>query len=132
MILVANLLSGLRILILEDEYLIAMDIEQLCRDHGAVDVVIASRLSDLDGAKAAAQFDAAVLDIMIGGESTLAFAGEIKEKGVPFIFASGYTDTQEIFEAFPGVILVGKPYSGADLVEALATACGRAPASSGV
>ncbi|MFU0504946.1 response regulator [Pseudaminobacter sp. NGMCC 1.201702] len=127
-----NLLSGLRILILEDEYLIAMDIEQLCRDHGAADVAIVTRLAEFDGAQAATRFDAAILDIMIGGESTLAFAGEIKENGVPFIFASGYTDTQEIFEAFPGVILVGKPYSGTDLVEALATACGRVPASGGV
>ncbi|TIX20809.1 MAG: response regulator, partial [Mesorhizobium sp.] len=35
------LLDGLRILVLEDEFLIAMDVEQLCRDYGAGDVVIA-------------------------------------------------------------------------------------------
>ena len=38
-----SMLDGLRILILEDEFLIAMDVEQLCRDHGAADVVIARR-----------------------------------------------------------------------------------------
>ena len=35
------MLEGLRILLLEDEFLIAMDVEQLCRDHGAADVAVA-------------------------------------------------------------------------------------------
>lgn len=128
----ADLLDGLHILILEDEYLIAMDIEQLCRDHGATGVEIAGKLSDIDSAKASAKFNAAILDVMLGGESTLSFAREMEEIGVPFIFASAYTDTQDINEAFPDAILVGKPYSGTDIVEALAKACKRIPASGGV
>ena len=35
-----DILSGLRILILEDEFLIALDVEQLCRDHGATDIIV--------------------------------------------------------------------------------------------
>ena len=46
---------------------------------------------------------------------------------MPFVFASGYSDADEIRASFPGVRLVTKPYSGDDLVEALAVACGRAP-----
>ncbi|TIX32026.1 MAG: response regulator, partial [Mesorhizobium sp.] len=38
------LLDGLRILVLEDEFLIAMDVEQLCRDHGAAEVTIAREI----------------------------------------------------------------------------------------
>ena len=45
-ILVSQPLAGLRVLILEDEFLIAMDVEQLCRDHGAADVIILRRLED--------------------------------------------------------------------------------------
>ncbi len=128
----ANLLSGMRILILEDEFLIAMDVEQLCRDNGADDVVIARDLDEVDQGDAAGKFDAAILDVMLGGASTLPFAKKIHENGVPFIFASGYADVDEIFTAFPGIPVVGKPYSGTDLIEALAATAGRLPDSGGV
>lgn len=119
------LLDGLRILVLEDEFLIAMDVEQLCRDHGAQEVVIARDLTEIDAPGIAAQFDAAIVDLMLSGNSTLDFAAGLREKGVPFVFASGYSDAEEIRTSFPGVRLVTKPYSGEDLVEALALAYGR-------
>ncbi|MER9331696.1 response regulator [Mesorhizobium sp. M0152] len=122
----AHLLDGLRILVLEDEFLIAMDVEQLCRDHGAGEVVIARDLAEIDDRKVVTQFDAAVVDLMLGGVSTLGFAAGLREAGMPFVFASGYSDAEEIKVSFPGVRLVAKPYSGEDLVEAVALACGRA------
>jgi DNA-binding response OmpR family regulator len=122
---VPPLLDGLRILVLEDEFLIAMDVEQLCRDHGAGQVVIARDLAEINGKQVATQFDAAIVDLMLGGASTLDFASGLRAAGVPFVFASGYSDADEIKASFPGVRLVGKPYSGEDLVQAVATACGR-------
>src|SRR5882724_2776091 len=122
---VPPLLDGLRILVLEDETLIAMDVEQLCRDHGAGEVVIARDLAEIDRQKVAAEFDAAIVDLMLGGASTLDFAFELRRSGVPFVFASGYSDTDEIEASFPGIRLVAKPYSGDDLIEAVAAACGR-------
>lgn len=123
------LLNGLRILVLEDEFLIAMDVEQLCRDYGAGEVVIARDLSEIDQHKVAMQFDAAIVDLMLGGTSTRDFALQLLHSGVPFIFASGYSDADEIKAAFPGIKLVTKPYSGDDLVEAVAAACGRRSAA---
>ncbi|MEI9408697.1 response regulator [Mesorhizobium salmacidum] len=120
-----QLLDGLRILVLEDEYLIAMDVEQLCRDHGASEVVVARDLAEVDGRKVATDFDAAIVDLVLGGASTLEFAAGLREAGVPFVFASGYSDADEIKASFPGVRLVTKPYSGEDLVEAVALAYGR-------
>ncbi|WP_411910207.1 response regulator [Mesorhizobium sp. CO1-1-4] len=122
---VPRLLDGLRILVLEDEFLIAMDVEQLCRDHGAGEVVVARDLTEIDGRDVATQFDAAIVDLMLGGASTLEFAAGLRETGVPFVFASGYSDADEIKASFPGVRLVTKPYSGEDLVEAVALAYGR-------
>ena len=121
------LLDGLRILVLEDEFLIAMDVEQLCRDHGAGEVVIAGNLAEIDEDGLGTRFDAAIVDLMLGGTSTLDFARRLRELNVPFVFASGYGDMDELKTSFPGVVLVGKPYAGADLVEAVALACGRAP-----
>jgi DNA-binding response OmpR family regulator len=124
---VPRLLDGLRILVLEDEFLIAMDVEQLCRDYGAGDVVIARDLAEIDRKSVASQFDAAIVDLMLGGASTLDFASRLHESGVPFVFASGYSDMDEIKVSFPNIRLVTKPYSGDDLVEAVAAACGRGP-----
>lgn len=118
----SNVLEGMRILVLEDEFLIAMDVEQLCRDHGASEVVIARSLSEIDPDHAAANFDAAIVDVMLGGTPTLAFAGDIRDRGIPFVFASGYTNLDEIFTTFPEVIVVGKPYAGSDLIDAVKAA----------
>jgi CheY-like chemotaxis protein len=121
-----ELLEGLSILVLEDEFLIAMDVEQLCRDHGARDVVIKGRIADLpEDAETMAAFDAAVVDLMLGGVSTLDFAARLRAHQVPFVFATGYADVKDVSRNFPDVTVIGKPYSGDALVEALAAACGR-------
>jgi DNA-binding response OmpR family regulator len=121
-----NALAGRTILVLEDEYLIAMDVEQLCRDAGAADVVIMRAIAETGGAEAvSAAFDVAILDLMLSGMSTIEFARELHELGMPFVFASGYTDNDEIFSRFPGVSIVGKPYSSDELIAAVAEACGK-------
>lgn len=120
-----TLLEGLRVLVLEDEFLIAMDVEQLCRDHGAADVVIARGLQDIALDTIDGRFDVAIVDVMLGGTSTLDFARQLRDRGVPFVFASGYTELAEIAAAFPGVAVVGKPYAGNDLVQAVAAALER-------
>lgn len=123
MTLTPPLLSGLRLLIVEDEFLIAMDVEQLCRDHGAADAVVVSTAAALAaGTFSPADFDAAILDVMVEGQPTLDFARGLADHGIPFIFATGYSDRQDVFAAFPGVQVVGKPYAGDELVGALAAA----------
>ena len=119
-----GLLNGLRVLVLEDEFLIAMDVEQICRDAGAPDVILARSLQEAQAAAPAA-FDAAILDLMVGGTSTTAFAGLLQQRGLPFVFASGYSELDSTMASFPGVTVVPKPYSGDDLISALAAACGR-------
>ncbi|TIQ36102.1 MAG: response regulator [Mesorhizobium sp.] len=126
---VPPLLDGLRILVVEDEFLIAMDVEQLCRDHGAADVTIVRDLAEIDPRNVVSRFDAAIVDLMLGGVSTLDFARWLRSAGVPFVFASGYADPEEIGGSFPEIRLVTKPYSGDDLIEAVALACGRAKAA---
>ena len=126
----SQLLAGLRILVLEDEFLIAMDVEQLCRDYGAENVVIVRSIGEVEQGLAA-EFDAAIIDVLLDGVSTLEFATRLRDDNVPFVFASGYTDSDEISKLFPGVTMIGKPYSGNDLIAAVAAACGRGPGSSG-
>jgi len=119
-------LKGLRILILEDEYLIALDVEQLCRDHGAEDVSIAHHIPAISESDAV-PFDIAIIDLMLHEETTLPFAETLRARGIPFIFATGYADASEKFTRFSGVPVVGKPYSTEELISALVEA--RATAS---
>jgi len=117
-------LSGLRILILEDESLIAMDVEQLCREHGASDIIVERDLDGLEADGALDGFDVAIVDLMLAGVSALPFAERLRDVGRPFVFTSGFADTDLVRE-FPGVPAVGKPFSGTDLIDAIAAAAGR-------
>lgn len=122
--MVADALAGARLLIMEDEFLIAMDIEQVCRDHGARECVIVRSLAEI-GLQPDFAFDAAVVDMKLGGDSTVDFARDLLARNVPFVFSTGYSDLGEVAAGFPGIAVVTKPYNGADLVEALAAAMKR-------
>lgn len=117
-------LTGLHILVLEDEFLIAMDLEQLCRDHGAAEITI-SRSLDQFVAMSVLGFDAAIVDLRLAGVSTLDFAGRLAREGIPFVFATGFGATEETMRLFPTIPVVAKPYVGEELVAALADAVSR-------
>lgn len=121
-------LDGLRILLLEDEFLIAMDVEQTCLDAGARDVTIVKSVNDARSLEEPWNFDAAIVDIMLAGESTLDFALGLYKSKVPFVFASGYADLSDLDERFAGIEIVGKPYGGDDLVNGILSAIRRVPA----
>lgn len=120
-----NTLSGLRILLLEDEYLIAMDVELLCREHGAVEVAVMLNLDGLDADAPLPDFDVAILDLILAGRSTLPFAERLATIGRPFVFATGYSRSDELLKRMPTVPVVEKPYAGTDLVMAVASVTGR-------
>ena len=75
-----EILSGLRILILEDEFLIAMDVEQLCRDNGATDIMIKRSVAEIEPEDAVDGFDVAIVDFMLSGVSTLPFAERLHRR----------------------------------------------------
>jgi DNA-binding response OmpR family regulator len=119
-----DILSGLRILILEDESLIAMDVEQLCRDHGASDIIVKRDLSGLESDGVLDSFDVAIIDLMLSGVSAVPFAQRLRDLNRPFLFTTGLADAA-VTSAFPGIQAIGKPYAGAELVRAIAAAAGR-------
>jgi len=117
--MVSSSLAGARVLLVEDETMIAMDVEELCRDHGAADVVIVSRLDDAERTELAG-FDGAIVDLKLRDEPTIGIAQRLAEARVPFIFATGYVTAPEIGEAFPDVPVIAKPYDGNALIATLA------------
>lgn len=107
-----------RILVLEDEGLIALDIDATLQDAGVGEVLCVPGVADAMRAIDKSTLDAAILDVQLGVDGwAYDVARRLREKGVPFIFSSG---SAEIEEAFHDVPLVTKPFSSEQLVEALA------------
>lgn len=89
---VAVQLQGLRMLVVEDEAMVAMLVEDLLGDLGCVVVNIAASVEQGLRAVAAinAPIDAAILDVNLGGEKVFPVADALTRRGIPFIFATGY------------------------------------------
>jgi DNA-binding NtrC family response regulator len=85
-------LAGKRVLVVEDETLVAMLLEDMIRDLGGVIVGSASRVGRaLDAVSAhAGEIDLAVLDVNLCGEEVFPVASALSERAVPFAFSTGY------------------------------------------
>jgi CheY-like chemotaxis protein len=132
-----KVLEGLDILLVEEEVLIAMDIEQICYEQGASTVVtissgamLTSEALDLAEARYLG-VDAAILDARVGGEWSAELARRLRERRIPFVFATGYTSAEPFFAEFPDVGVITKPYAGLELAKALAAAIDRARSNRG-
>jgi two-component SAPR family response regulator len=85
-------LAGCRILVVEDEMLIALMIEEAVLGLGCTVVGPAGKLSTALALMADQTFDAAILDVTIRGEKIYPVAEELIKRDIPFVFASGYGD----------------------------------------
>lgn len=87
----ADLLAGKHVFLAEDEYMIADDMRRLLERAGARVVgpvgTVAQALKLLDVTDA---LDFAVLDLNLGGEKAFVIADRLRERGVRFVFATGY------------------------------------------
>ncbi|WP_157928792.1 response regulator [Pararhizobium haloflavum] len=104
-------MSNLTALILEDAFLIAYEAEQALLELGATSVIILQDLVEaLESLNRADPFDFAVLDLSLGDGNSIEFAKQIKERGIPFVFTSGYAKPDEVAREFPDVPYLEKPY----------------------
>ena len=105
----------LSVLVVEDESLVAMNLESILLDLGHTVIGPISSLSELDTAlEAGMQADLAILDINIAGEEIYPHARRLQALGIPFLFASGY-GASGISEDFVGCTVVPKPYTDRDI-----------------
>jgi CheY-like chemotaxis protein len=114
-----NTLKGRLILVVEDEYFIADDLRSGLTAQGAAIVGPAATVGDaLDLVANGGRLDAAVLDINLRGEMVYPVADRLKEKGVPFLFLTGY-DARAVPARFAGVTHCEKPVALRSLIAAL-------------
>lgn len=102
-------LAGKRILIVEDEPIVAMCLEDMLECLGCQVVGTAARLSE--GLKLAdeTEMDAAILDVNLGLDRSYPIADRLLARSIPFVFATGYGRAE--YAALPNAALIEKPYT---------------------
>jgi DNA-binding response OmpR family regulator len=102
-------LQGLHVLVVEDEYLIAVMIVETLEKAGCT---VIGPESELDAALQSARrvkIDGGLLDINVGGELVFPLAEQLDENNVPFVFLTGYGRTT-MPDRFRGRPFVSKPF----------------------
>jgi CheY-like chemotaxis protein len=117
-------LDGLRVLVVEDEPLVAMDIAAVLRRAGAAVLGPAHRLDAALALAAEEVLDGALLDINLAGANVFPLADALAARGVPFMFLTGY-EPEILPQAHRDRPLYRKPYTSARLVKAVAKVLGR-------
>jgi DNA-binding NtrC family response regulator len=115
-----QLLCGARILIAEDEILIARDMEGAFLDAGAEVVGPCTTLPEARDAARKERLSLAVLDMRLGRETTEDVVDLLTERGIPFLFYSGQTLPEEMKRKCNGAMVIEKPAPQQDLVAAAA------------
>ena len=115
------LFADKRFLVVEDEFLILLDIQHILESAGAA-VVPAGRLSEAQAALARETFDAVLLDLKVDKETSLELAADLAAKRIPFLFMTGAPGEAKQAQEFGDVPVVGKPFDSATLLAALSKA----------
>ncbi|QRY70719.1 GAF domain-containing protein (plasmid) [Ensifer sp. PDNC004] len=108
-----------RIMIVEDQMLIALDLEAMLSDEGFSEVSTASSVQQGMAHIERAAPELAILDINLGQTNSFGIAAELMRRGIPFVFATGYGEGADLPPELVGVSIVRKPYSRSAMVGAL-------------
>ena len=117
-----DLMPKLRVLVVEDEALVAMLVEDLLDELGHEAVAIASWMEDALANARTGQYDFAIVDVNLGGEPSYPVADVLAERGVPFVFATGY-GAEGLPPKYFRVPVLAKPFVVADLEKIVMQLC---------
>lgn len=115
-------LAGCRVLVVEDEVLLAMMIEDTLKEAGCVILGPTGKLSTALELIRDEKPDAVVLDMSVRDGKTFAAAEELMARGIPFVISTGYSD-RSLPENLRQTHRLPKPYSPAALTAAVKSLC---------
>lgn len=114
--------AGLRILVVEDETLVAINLESMLEDLGCIVACLAMRYEQAERmVEDASGIDVAVLDVNIGGRKVFPIAQRLADKGVSLLFATGY-GRAGLPDEWQDRPVLQKPYTDEDLARGLGQA----------
>jgi CheY-like chemotaxis protein len=103
-----------RVLIVEDEWFLAMMLEDMLVELGHTVAGVASKLKDGLTLAKTGDFDFAILDVSLHGEMSHPIADVLEARGLPFVFATGYA-VSDMDGALARAPTLSKPYGLEDL-----------------
>ena len=109
-------LGGASILVVEDDMLVARQTQEMLKAAGAEIVGPFGRLSEAVQHAASDRLDGAVLDINLHGQFVWPAARALQARGIPFVFATGYSDLLELPDDLAGTKRIEKPFEAAQLL----------------
>ena len=111
-------LEGIRVLVVEDEFLVATLIEDMLESAGCVVSGPLPRIADALNAVDHESYDAAILDVNLAGDRVDPVADALAQRNVPFMFVTGYS-TGALPSGFAERPRLCKPFKMADLLHTL-------------
>ena len=109
-------LNGLRVLVVEDEMLVCMDLMDMLSELGCIVVGPAARVQQALRIVEREPIDLAMLDINLGRETSYPIAERLAALGIPYFFSTGYSLVEPAFENKPRL---QKPFSERQLSSVL-------------
>src|SRR5690349_7630220 len=119
---IQSILASRRCLVLDDEFLIALDIQHILEQAGAQHVACAASVTEAIALlRRGHEFDVAVLDVKLSGpdRNSLGVAALLAEKKIPFVFLTGMRVDDVHAKQFPQAPVIEKPYDATALLDAV-------------
>lgn len=112
-------LDGLRLLVAEDEFILADDLRAALEDRGAVVIGPAPSVAEaMDLVQTSGHLDGAILDVNLGGERIFPVADELERRGIVYVFTTGY-DRKIIPPTYAHIPCCEKPISLGAVIRAI-------------
>ncbi len=109
---------GRRILIAEDEMIVALFLEDVLTELGYEVAGVVSRIDEAMARADDGTYDVAILDVHLNGKDVFPFADRLTESGIPFVFATGYGE-QGLPERYRAMPTLQKPFRPEDLADTI-------------
>ena len=112
-------LAGLRVLVVEDEYMVADHLGMLLEDLGCVVAGFASTVEQALELMRSEELDGVLLDGNLNGDSSGPVAIELRSRSIPFVVATGYGQLELNADALNGAPRLAKPFSNVEFERTL-------------
>lgn len=121
--------AGKRVLIVEDELLVALSLEDTLRSLGCDVIGPVATLPDAMQVVEEVEADIAILDVNLRGEQVFPAAEILARRAIPLIFCSGFVGAAPLPACFADALQVPKPYTDRVIASALRDVAARLSAA---
>jgi CheY-like chemotaxis protein len=111
----ADPLTGCRVLVVDDEPLIALTIRDIVTELGGVVPAVASRPDQAFSAIEGQSFDCAILDVNLAGTLSYKIAIALRRRNIPFFYCTGHADAASVFPSIAAAPRLRKPFKKEEL-----------------